>query len=58
MVEEHEFRYFRGLDLQSLKIDEAFVNVTSLLAESAYIYLLNDNCYKCPFQLHDADPSP
>jgi len=54
MIEQHDFRYFRGLDLHSLEIDQAFVNVTvvSDLAEKAHIYLLSQDCYKCPYKYY------
>ena len=52
MIERQDQRFFRGLDLNSLAIDEAFVNVTSNLINDLFIYVLNEECYKCPYQLY------
>ena len=52
MIERQNQRFFRGLDLNNLAIDEAFVNVTSNLLKDLFIYVLNEECYKCPYQLY------
>ncbi|XP_035914517.1 heparan-alpha-glucosaminide N-acetyltransferase [Anopheles stephensi] len=51
MVEYTE-RFFRGLDLWSLAVDEAFLNVTrstSPTANDYYLYTLSAECDKCPY---------
>ncbi|XP_058053767.1 heparan-alpha-glucosaminide N-acetyltransferase [Anopheles bellator] len=51
---EYTEHYFRGLDLWSLAVDEAFFNV-SFTAEPGtprhgyYLYTLSEECEKCPF---------
>ncbi|XP_059617593.1 heparan-alpha-glucosaminide N-acetyltransferase-like [Phlebotomus argentipes] len=40
---------FRGLDLQRLSIDEAFVNVSSRLQTPVWMYSLSDECHRCPY---------
>ena len=56
-VEEPPEDEFRGLNLSSLQLDQAFVNVsqTSELQEEQkyYLYLRSENCYKCPFRPYD-----
>ena len=51
--ETPETRYFGGLDLHQLDIDEAYVNLTSTVQNQLYLFLLSDDCYKCPYQYHE-----
>ncbi|KAL1139519.1 hypothetical protein AAG570_006502 [Ranatra chinensis] len=37
----------RGLDLSMLKVDEAYLNITT--DEPFHLYSLSDDCYRCPF---------
>ncbi|XP_029728719.2 heparan-alpha-glucosaminide N-acetyltransferase [Aedes albopictus] len=46
---EYTERYFRGLDLWSLGVDEAFVNATVGGLRGYYLYSLSDECDKCPY---------
>uniref|UniRef100_A0A182M7N1 Heparan-alpha-glucosaminide N-acetyltransferase catalytic domain-containing protein n=1 Tax=Anopheles culicifacies TaxID=139723 RepID=A0A182M7N1_9DIPT len=47
---EYTERFFRGLDLWSLAVDEAFLNVThSAGTNDYYLYTLSEECDKCPF---------
>jgi heparan-alpha-glucosaminide N-acetyltransferase len=41
---------FRGLDLTTLKVDEAFFNITNLGNIDYYLYSLSADCVKCPFK--------
>ncbi len=42
---------FRGLDVDSLGLDRAYVNVSSGYGrEAVYAYRRNANCDGCPFQ--------
>lgn len=45
--------FFRGLNMSELEIDEAFLNVTSLWnrGSTVYLYEVNENCDKCPYQV-------
>lgn len=43
---EYTERYFRGLDLWSLGVDEAFVNATVGGLRGYYLYSLSDECDK------------
>ena len=54
VVERQSQRYFRGLDLDELDLDQAYVNVTNSLPNvpNLFIYVLNEECYRCPFQYH------
>uniref|UniRef100_A0A182JR46 Heparan-alpha-glucosaminide N-acetyltransferase catalytic domain-containing protein n=1 Tax=Anopheles christyi TaxID=43041 RepID=A0A182JR46_9DIPT len=45
-------RFFRGLDLWSLAVDEAFLNITRTPGTSGndyYLYTLSEECDKCPY---------
>ena len=49
---------FNGLDLESLRIDQCFLNITSQLTNQVYLYFLSDDCNKCPFtKLHEIVPN-
>jgi hypothetical protein len=50
-IEDPGWREFRGLNLSDLKVDEAYVNVTSLLYSPLWLYTLSDECYKVRFSL-------
>lgn len=51
--------YFRGLDMNALGIDQAYVNVTHQLEDkSVYLYRLSADCDKCPFVYHDESDGP
>lgn len=41
---EYTERYFRGLDLWSLGVDEAFINATVRGSQNYYLYSLSDEC--------------
>lgn len=41
---EYTERYFRGLDLWSLGVDEAFINATVYGSQNYYLYSLSDEC--------------
>jgi hypothetical protein len=41
---------FRGLNLKQLKVDEAYLNVSNAQAKKFYLYLLSEECVKCPFK--------
>lgn len=44
-------KYFRGLDLTQLSVDEAYFNVTNQHADKTfYLYSLSSDCIKCPFK--------
>lgn len=43
-------KFFRGLDLTALDVDQAFFNITNHLNESFYLYSLSSDCIKCPFR--------
>ncbi|GLG99412.1 Heparan-alpha-glucosaminide N-acetyltransferase, partial [Gryllus bimaculatus] len=47
-IEDPGVTEFRGLNLSSLGVDEAFVNITSDIP-NLWIYTLSSQCYKCPF---------
>ncbi|XP_046657308.1 heparan-alpha-glucosaminide N-acetyltransferase-like [Daphnia pulicaria] len=42
---------FRGLNLRNLKIDEAWMVVTSHLPRPTWLYVLSDDCAQCAFKL-------
>ncbi|KFB50425.1 AGAP005761-PA-like protein [Anopheles sinensis] len=51
---EYTERFFRGLDLWSLAVDQAFLNVSHAEAVNGagtdyYLYTLSEECDKCPF---------
>uniref|UniRef100_A0A182R047 Heparan-alpha-glucosaminide N-acetyltransferase catalytic domain-containing protein n=1 Tax=Anopheles farauti TaxID=69004 RepID=A0A182R047_9DIPT len=49
---EYTERFFRGLDLWSLAVDEAFLNVsrsTTAGGNDYYLYTLSAECDKCPY---------
>eukprot|EP00094_Tigriopus_californicus_P008398 TCALIF_08092-PA protein Name:"Similar to Hgsnat Heparan-alpha-glucosaminide N-acetyltransferase (Mus musculus)" AED:0.16 eAED:0.16 QI:217/0.75/0.77/1/0.62/0.55/9/0/556 len=51
--------FFRGLDMNALGIDQAYVNITHQLEEkSVYLYKLSADCEKCPFVYHDETGEP
>lgn len=37
---------FNGLDLRQLKIDQAYMTVTSDLDQPTWVYALSDDCYQ------------
>ena len=43
---------FRGLDLKDLKVDHAFFNVSNAANKTFYLYILSEECVKCPFKKH------
>jgi hypothetical protein len=45
-IEDPGWQEYRGLNLSDLKVDEAYVNVTSLLYSPLWLYTLSDECYK------------
>jgi hypothetical protein len=50
-IEDPGWEEFRGLNLSNLKVDEAYVNVTSLLYSPLWLYTLSDECYKVGFKI-------
>jgi heparan-alpha-glucosaminide N-acetyltransferase len=55
---EHTDSYFRRLNLKSLWVDEAFLNVSNGMHLPMYLYTLSPDCVKCPFQkFHDISAS-
>jgi len=42
---------FRGLDLNKLKVDECFFNVSNKMAQKYFMYTLSDECIACPYKL-------
>ncbi|XP_053689802.1 heparan-alpha-glucosaminide N-acetyltransferase [Sabethes cyaneus] len=51
---EYTERYFRGLDLWSLSVDQAFVNASIEGLKNYYLYSLSEECEKCPYtRLHE-----
>ncbi|XP_058835834.1 heparan-alpha-glucosaminide N-acetyltransferase [Topomyia yanbarensis] len=42
-------QYFRGLDLWSLWVDQAYVNTSVDGLRNYYLYSLSDECEKCPY---------
>ncbi|XP_055612390.1 heparan-alpha-glucosaminide N-acetyltransferase [Uranotaenia lowii] len=55
---EYTERFFRGLDLWSLGVDEAFINGTVRGLKNYFLYSLSDECDKCPYsKLHELKPS-
>uniref|UniRef100_A0A182PU71 Heparan-alpha-glucosaminide N-acetyltransferase catalytic domain-containing protein n=1 Tax=Anopheles epiroticus TaxID=199890 RepID=A0A182PU71_9DIPT len=49
---EYTDHFFRGLDLWSLAVDEAFLNVSHATGSSGndyYLYTLSEECDKCPY---------
>jgi hypothetical protein len=41
---------FRELNLKDLSIDEAFLNVSNAIKQEYYLYVLSEECIKCPFK--------
>lgn len=52
-IEDPGWQEFRGLNLSDLKVDEAYVNVTSLLHSPLWLYTLSEECYKVRLFNHD-----
>lgn len=48
-IEDPGWQEFRGLNLSNLKVDEAYLNVTSFIYSPLWLYTLSDECYKCPY---------
>jgi hypothetical protein len=48
-IEDPGWQEFRGLNLSDLEVDEAYVNVTSLIYSPLWLYTLSDECYKVSF---------
>jgi hypothetical protein len=48
-IEDPGWQEFRGLNLSALKVDEAYVNVTSRIYSPLWLYTLSDECYKVSF---------
>lgn len=48
-IEDPGWEVFRGLNLSDLKVDEAYVNVTSHIDRPLWLYTLSEECYKCPY---------
>lgn len=46
---EHTAPNFKGLDIGNLKIDQCFINITSQLSEKVFLYVLSDDCDRCPY---------
>ncbi|XP_075216758.1 heparan-alpha-glucosaminide N-acetyltransferase [Lycorma delicatula] len=42
---------YKNLDLSSLDVDEAYLNITNIENTTLYLYSLSEQCYKCPFSL-------
>ncbi|KAK6633500.1 hypothetical protein RUM44_004107 [Polyplax serrata] len=51
-IEDPGVDRWRGLSLSELGVDEAFVNVTSTIKETLWLYILNEDCERCPYQRH------
>jgi heparan-alpha-glucosaminide N-acetyltransferase len=47
---ERTEQYWNGLDLWSLKTDQAFVNFTSVTPSDFFLYSLSEDCDKCPYK--------
>lgn len=47
-IEEPNVPVFRSLDLSTLGVDQAFVNVSSDV-RNLWLYTLSEECYKCPY---------
>ncbi|XP_055631012.1 heparan-alpha-glucosaminide N-acetyltransferase [Toxorhynchites rutilus septentrionalis] len=45
---EYTERFFRGLDLWSLSVDQAFIVANLSGLQSCYVYALPEECEKCP----------
>lgn len=43
---------FRGLNLKDLKVDEAYFNVSNGASDPFWLYVLSEECVKCPFKRH------
>jgi heparan-alpha-glucosaminide N-acetyltransferase len=41
---------FNGLNLRTLKIDEAYINFTAATVQNYYVYTLSADCDKCPYK--------
>jgi len=52
-MEQPNQENFEGLDLTKLPIDTAYVRLQSV-PETFYVYLVEDDCYRCPFKLSPA----
>jgi heparan-alpha-glucosaminide N-acetyltransferase len=44
-------QYFRGLNIGSLWVDEAFFNITNQRNEEYFLYSLSPECVRCPFRI-------
>ena len=53
MAWERPAGFFQGLDMGSLMLDEAFLQVVYNGARPAQVYSLNSNCHGCPWQRMD-----
>ncbi|XP_055529975.1 heparan-alpha-glucosaminide N-acetyltransferase [Wyeomyia smithii] len=51
---EYTEQYFRGLDLWSLWVDQAFLNASIDGLRNYFLYSLSEDCEKCPYtRLHE-----
>lgn len=50
-IEDPGWEVFRGLNLSDLKVDEAYVNVTSHIDRPLWLYTLSEECYKVSFRI-------
>lgn len=41
---------FRNLNLRKLKVDQAFLNITSSFESKLHLYFLAEECVDCPFE--------
>jgi len=48
---------YEPIDLSTLGLDEAFINITSSAAENLWLYTLSADCYRCPFRRFASIPS-
>ncbi|EEB18822.1 conserved hypothetical protein [Pediculus humanus corporis] len=51
-IENPGLENWKGLKFSELKVDEAFLNVSSSLEEKLWLYTLSEDCERCPYQRH------
>ena len=51
-IEDPGWEEIRGLSINELKVDEAYVNITSHLNGKLWLYTLSDACYKVSLREH------
>uniref|UniRef100_A0A1A9WID9 Heparan-alpha-glucosaminide N-acetyltransferase catalytic domain-containing protein n=1 Tax=Glossina brevipalpis TaxID=37001 RepID=A0A1A9WID9_9MUSC len=48
-IVEYTISEWRGLNMRSLKVDEAFLILKSMFTRRTYLYSLSEACYSCPY---------